>query len=312
MFEEEAKTLEKKALLAKSPVTPPLPNLSNTTAHEVNRAQTPHSEAASVLTGGPSFSPVSSVFPTPAPEWRHTGSLAPALDRESTSDEESGGTANGRYRQPATPTPKRKRSAADAGQARTVNISDDFDSDDDEVMAEMAELADRSERLHQSQPSQRSRQSQFSTGPVTPDQRTRQVGLGGLPTPTSGNSFSAATATEPGAKRFRASGSQLSQPTPTPTPSRTRDTLAGGGGADDNGYHSEGDAEITTAVLGLLRTEAVSPPVRRTVRETLNLVGQTRPAFSFCIPFQGPGKFFGDSETIAFAPERLPVPQIRN
>lgn len=246
----------------------------------ISRAETPQSEVASTVAGGPMFSPTSSVFPTPAPRGRIFGNVGRVPNPFWSSDEDSDDTADPRRnsnseRYPTVSTPtKRKRTHADDevtarrggnGRPGTVDMSE-FDSDDD---AQLAEMADQAERIHQSQSSQPSQRSQFSDSVATPSGGRglgARTGLGGLPTPESGNSFHGAS--EPGAKRFKTA--QGPQGASTPTPARTRNALAGGD-LSQGDYYSDDDAEITIAVLGLLKAEPVSTPVRRALRETLNL-----------------------------------------
>lgn len=288
LFEDAARALQKKTLEQKSAfskqTTAPAndsPGMSDKPGpgnfnREASRAETPQSEVASTVAGGPMFSPASSVFPTPAPSGRIFGKVGRVPNPFWISDEDSDDTAGPEYPTVSTPT-RRKRTRADdeaeatardRGNGRTgPGDLSEFDSDDDAQLAEMADQA--AERIHQPQ------RSQFSDSVATPSGRGLGLGLGaaragwgGLPTPDSGNSFLGAS--EPGAKRFKTAQG----PQGTPTPARTRNALAAGGGGGDLSQGdccSEDDAEITIAVLGLLKAEPVSTAVRRALRETLNL-----------------------------------------
>ncbi|KAK4156870.1 hypothetical protein C8A00DRAFT_40671 [Chaetomidium leptoderma] len=209
----------------------------------------------------------------------------------------------------STPTPKRKRSHVNEDRSTgrggnredrgaTVDLLSDLDSDGANQLAELADQAE--ERFHQSQQSQQSRppppsssqRSQFSdTPPSTP---TRTTGFGGLPTPETGNSFAAPSFSEPGAKRFKSATTTGGLDPSTPTPARTRNIftgsvasapLSGGGGKQsqqpgDWQQHPDatattadatGTADLTTAILDLLKTQPVSGATRTAVREALAL-----------------------------------------
>ncbi|KAK4097529.1 hypothetical protein N658DRAFT_569275 [Parathielavia hyrcaniae] len=253
------------------------------------RAETPQSEVASTVMSGPLHSPRSSIFPTP-PRPRQSifrGNPRIAANHSSSSDEDSDATASARrqsnrtrHPDPATPTSKRKRPAIDVGGGRggTADLSD-VDPDD---ARDLVELADWSERLHRAQQSQsqQSQQSQFGDGPISPSRHATRIGNGSLLTPGTGNSFVAPS--EPGSKRLR-NAQGLAAPL-TPTPARTLNfglagaeaaqlwqaqggqarsgNAAGGGGGDD--------ADITKAVLDLLKAQPVSAAARQAVRERLN------------------------------------------
>ncbi|KAG7293345.1 hypothetical protein NEMBOFW57_003393 [Staphylotrichum longicolle] len=263
LFEDAARALQKKTLEQKSAFSKQTTALANDSPgmsdkpgpgnfnREANRAETPQSEVASTVAGGPMFSPTSSVFPTPAPSGRIFGKVGRVPNPFWISDEDSDDTAGPEYPTVSTRT-RRKRTRADdeaeatardRGNGRTGpdNLSE-FDSDDD---AQLAELADQAaERIHQPQ------RAQFSDSVATPSGRglgAARAGWGGLPTPDSGNSFLGTS--EPGAKRFKtAQGPQA-----TPTPARTRNALAAGGDLSQGDCCSEDDAEITIAALACSR-----------------------------------------------------------
>lgn len=227
------------------------------------RAETPQSEYASTIGGNETalFSPTSSRFPTPR---RRIFRGIPRSPDEVAwggggwdSDEGSDGMAE------ATPTSKRKRGRGDdegagsgannaRGRHETLEV-EDFDAD--EVM-QLVEIADRDQQLQLSQQSQR---SQFSD-PTTPSGKGMRANFAGLPTPESRNRQ--LVASEPGPKRFKTA---QGAPALTPTPARTRNALS------QSQESCEDDAEITVAVMGLLRGETIMMPVRRAIRDTLNL-----------------------------------------
>ncbi|KAK4042421.1 hypothetical protein C8A01DRAFT_33492 [Parachaetomium inaequale] len=259
------------------------------------RSETPQSEVASTVASRPLFSPASSVFMTPGP--RHgifrgiprAGNPSWSSDEEEDSDATADGAGRRRNRYPAvaTPTSKRKRSDIDVDDgvgvgprgtrrgrttAAAADLLPDLDSDDADQLVEMADYTER-ELHHQ-------HQSQFSDPqrPTTPSAGRggggSRAGFGGLPTPESRNNRFLAVPGESGgpAKRFKSS----SQGPATPTPARTRNALLTAPGATESGLSqgdccSPDDADITLAVLGLLKAEPVSTPVRRALRETLNL-----------------------------------------
>ncbi|KAL2023458.1 hypothetical protein VTK56DRAFT_2454 [Thermocarpiscus australiensis] len=169
------------------------------------------------------------------------------------SDEESDVTAAGTS-QPRSALPpraaspsKRKRPAAE-----DEEMDDDFDSDD---VREVVEMSDRGQRSSQPHP---------GDGPVTPTGAHTRANSGGLPTPASRNSR--LIASEPGPKRVKTAEGTAAV---TPTPTRTRNALQAASQPQGDGV--EDDAEVTVAVMGMLKTQPVQEPVRRAVRETLNL-----------------------------------------
>ncbi|AEO70071.1 uncharacterized protein THITE_2120979 [Thermothielavioides terrestris NRRL 8126] len=286
LFEDEANAIKKKALQEKSGFNsgafgPRSPKPAG------RGAETPFSQDVSMTAEGPIFSQSSSVFPTPAPGERRLGRLPPVPDSGWSSDEDSEGTAAGRREHSsgpclgvASPASKRKRPlaegedaerpAADKGESGTAAGPSDLGPNNVDMTVETANQSDRvhqsqQPQLSQSQQSQRSKSA--SDSPATPSGRSTRLGFGVPQTPTSGNSSNAASASEPGTKRFK-----TNQGLPASTPSSAR-KWGGGSGGQPQGANdfSEDDAEITTAVLGLLKAESVSAPVRRAVRETLNL-----------------------------------------
>lgn len=239
---------------------------------QVSRRDTPQSEAASTIAGEQFYSPRSSVFPTPGPRRSIFCGKPRESDMRWSSDDDSDHTTNGR-RQPSfdrnrgsvTPTPA-KRKRAGAGKDTAIEISDP-ESDDAMQLTEMPNKADSSRRR---QPQQQSQHSQLpSSNLTTPSKRRTRAGLISLPTPETGTSHLSASSRS--SKRLKHAQGQS-----TPTPARNRDVLAtSAGGLQAPGDYRCGDedddADITTAVLGLLSAEPVSAPVRHAVRETLNL-----------------------------------------
>ncbi|KAK4129309.1 hypothetical protein N657DRAFT_639900 [Parathielavia appendiculata] len=248
-----------------------------------SRAETPQSEVASTVISGPLHSPSSSVFPTPRPRQGVFRGNPRIVDHSSSSDDDSDATAGAgrpssriQHPAPTTHTSKRKRPAIEGvGRGGTADLSD-IDPDD---ARELVELADWGERLHQAQQSQR---SQFSDSPITPSRHATRTGHGGLLTPGTGNSFVAPS--EPGGKRLK-NAQGLAAPF-APTPTRTQNFIfadaeaaAAAAGGGQGGSSSQGrqqrppgddDADITKAVLDLLKAQPVSAAARQAVRERLN------------------------------------------
>ncbi|KAL2184606.1 hypothetical protein L209DRAFT_692259, partial [Thermothelomyces heterothallicus CBS 203.75] len=250
--------------------------------------------ASAVTSSGPLYSPASSIPFTPGPRQRIFRGVPRAGAASWSSDEDSddSGADNNRRAGTTTPTPKRKRSDVDGAAAPDApspsrNAATDLSDLDTEMAEELVEVTNQAERLHRPRLAQPPHRSQIS-GPHTTPSRAG-LGHGGLSMPESGSSFASVTSGGPDAKRLK-----TAQGVPvTPTPARTRNALAGAAAQRQStlspaatatttttattptaalspGNGHDGDAEITTTVLSLLRAERVSAAARRAVREELN------------------------------------------
>ncbi|AEO53167.1 hypothetical protein MYCTH_2050335, partial [Thermothelomyces thermophilus ATCC 42464] len=262
--------------------------------------------ASTVTSSGPLYSPASSIPFTPGPRQRifrgvpRAGAASWSSDEDEDEDGDDSGADDDRRAGTTTPTPKRKRSDVDDAAAPDApspsrNAATDLSDLDAEMADELVEVTNQAERLHRPRLAQPPHHRSQISGPHTTPSRAG-LGRGDLSTPESGNSFASVTSGGPDAKRLRtARGVPV-----TPTPARTRNALAGAAAQRQStlsspatattttttattptattptaalsppGNSHEGDAEITTTVLSLLRAEPVSAAARRAVREELN------------------------------------------
>ncbi|KAK4241802.1 hypothetical protein C8A03DRAFT_11926 [Achaetomium macrosporum] len=272
LYEDEAKEREQRASHQNSALN--TTGAGNPSLTDRRRRGSPESEAASTVTEGPIYSPASGGFHTPAS--RHRSFLrTPRLpDPDWSSDEDSSATADGRrqpdlnrYAGPPTPTPKRTRPEAegrdagvDAGGPATDTEFSEIDADIAEELTEIADMGEAANQRRQVQP----RPSQRSDLPATPSGRGTHAGFAGPQTPAFTSLASGTTIVptpEPGSKR-RKTTQGFATLTSTPTASRTQNALAGS--------QDQNDAEMTTAMLNLLRPERISASTREAVREMLN------------------------------------------
>lgn len=282
LFEDQAQAREKEALLRPGPI------LDDVVGGGSSQQGTPRSELASTAVTEPIFSQSSSVFALPPRRQRifrgvprspddtpRCDDVVGEYDSDAATDCDAASQATMARTSPghraprrAAAPPKRKHLAAEngdegAGSGRRREETGALDERNaDEVMLGTSDRG-QPRQSHQLHKSERSRPNDE---PKTPGERAMRASFSdSLQGPASSKTRASATS-EPAAKRFKTAGGAAIT---TLTPSRAGSAALEAGSASQDGL--EADAEVTVAVLGLLRGEQVQAHVRRAVRETLNL-----------------------------------------
>lgn len=304
LFEEDAKEREKSALFyadgnsnatTRSQTATTNSNvganahLNTPVSAQAARSETPQSDRASTIGGSdPLFSPRSSVFPTPGPAKQHMFRGIPRSPDEMAtwddSDGESFVTAGdaatrtaeriGRHHAPSNqlfPTPtKRKLFAA---------VGDEFHDDGldgDDVMEMVDTIVSQTPTKSSSQFTQASSQFSNNGPPSTPTKAGGTTSAAAsFTTPNSRPAqpqFAGAAFTEPGPKRIRTV--QGAATATTPSPARTRNALGSNSSQPSPSQSPTSrriaeDADVTVAIMGLLKSEPIQDSVRRAVYDTL-------------------------------------------